>query len=281
MREFTRMYMEYKKEAKEQACEQVRQNCYNDDDNLCFYQAGMDDCIENQNEGNNNNNDNNREEDIDRYLECQELDMGNNKNNGNNKYNYYNNGGGYIYRQYYVGPKCSSNGKSITLGLFLDAGCSVPTEDGLYEKISGGYSLPYSKQSMIQNDCISCEEIDENENNNNNNNNKNDQNQEANVIEMCERSYENAGKCEESMGIYYPDDSACQFINILLPKMENALKASITADNVSHGVPIVLALVFGIMSAMFALYSFLLYRRLRRNNPLISLNSPSDGVDVA
>lgn len=81
-----------------------------------------------------------------------------------------------MYRQYFVGPKCSSNGKSINLALFLDAGCSVAAESGVYEKISGGYSLPYSAESMIGNDCISCEEVDENAQNkyyNNNNNNNN------------------------------------------------------------------------------------------------------------
>mmetsp|Transcript_26668 Transcript_26668/g.40492 ORF Transcript_26668/g.40492 Transcript_26668/m.40492 type:complete len:436 (-) Transcript_26668:63-1370(-) len=164
MREFTQMFIEYKEQEKEEKCESIRENCYNDDENYCFYQAGAQECIENENGDD--------EQNVEEYMECTELEMDNDNNNQN--YNWNNNGGdNYMYRQYFVGPKCSNNGKSINLSLFLDAGCSVPAEDGVYEKISRGYSLPYAKESMISSECISCEQVDEDKYYNNNNNNNN------------------------------------------------------------------------------------------------------------
>lgn len=65
------------------------------------------------------------------------------------------------YREYFVGPYCSSNGKSIHLGVFLDEGCSIPADGGVYESMNNGASLPYASKSLIEMDCISCEEVDE------------------------------------------------------------------------------------------------------------------------
>ena len=68
MMEFTQLYMEYKREEQERKCEQVRENCYSDDENYCFYKAGMDECIEDENGGGGN-------EDMERFIECQVNDL--------------------------------------------------------------------------------------------------------------------------------------------------------------------------------------------------------------
>lgn len=64
MQEFTQMYLQYKEEEKQQKCEQIRENCYNDDENYCFYQAGAEECIEQEGQ---------EDQDIERYMECQVL----------------------------------------------------------------------------------------------------------------------------------------------------------------------------------------------------------------
>merc|ERR1711966_594041 len=116
----------------------------------------------------------------------------------------------------FVGPYCSANGKSINLGVFMDEYCSSSATEGIYEKTHYGKALPYSSESIVSNDCISCMRPaeDDGNNNNNNNNNKNynngdynyNQNQNQNqeepeVLEMCESLYEEAGKCESNLNV--------------------------------------------------------------------------------
>lgn len=55
------------------------------------------------------------------------------------------------------------------MGTFLDEGCSVKAEEGAYEAMNYGKSLPYSSESIIKQDCISCLQVDEDENDDNNN----------------------------------------------------------------------------------------------------------------
>ena len=46
MFEFVDAYTESKMNEKEQMCENIRENCYNDDENGCYAAAGADECIE-------------------------------------------------------------------------------------------------------------------------------------------------------------------------------------------------------------------------------------------
>lgn len=126
--------------------------------------------------------------------------------------------------QYYIGPTCSSNGKHVYLGVFQDASCTVPAPQGTYEKYNYyGKSLPYSTESLVSNDCIDCEQVDdENNAQNNYNGNQNNYNGGGNnyyyddreVAEVCARSYEESAKCEKGMnGISpYPRVYDCNFV---------------------------------------------------------------------
>jgi hypothetical protein len=81
-REFTELYITNKQELKETACEAVRENCNNDDEDYCYTAAGMTECIEVEGQ---------EEDDMEKYMECEALEA-NNDNNNNNNYNYnYNN----------------------------------------------------------------------------------------------------------------------------------------------------------------------------------------------
>eukprot|EP00980_Cylindrotheca_fusiformis_P004048 scaffold880_cov132-Cylindrotheca_fusiformis.AAC.44 len=72
--------------------------------------------------------------------------------------------------EYFIGPYCAEQGGSIHLGLFLDDACTsfADNKGGSYTyKAFTGESLPYSSQSIITNDCLSCQEVNDGDNNDN------------------------------------------------------------------------------------------------------------------
>jgi len=229
MAEYVQSYVDFKTEEKEQACETVRENCYcndNQDDEACatqcYSEKGMDYCIEDENEV---------EFEIEEYLECSELENNNNNNNNNNN-----------YVQYYVGPYCSSSGKAIHLGVFTDGGCVNRVDSSIFSTNNYGMELPYSEESIVQPDCISCKEVEENENDDNNNNNN--YYEEPNVAEICEQMYEESAKCEEDsgdLGPYYKNNGACDYIKNTLPKL-----AKVYGSGSSASPAVAFAWIFGI-----------------------------------
>lgn len=227
MREFVGGYLEFQNEIIEEKCETIRENCYcqyvNDDEvceRQCYQEAGMEDeCMEAEEDAYGNRQE---EFEVDRYLECEEMEVENNQNN--NGYGYGN--GNNNANRFYIGPYCSANGKHVHLGVFTDGLCTNLAPKGTYEKYSYmGESLPYSSSSIVSSDCIDCEEVDNeqnyngnyNNNYNNNNNNANGNNywnDEREINEVCERSYEQAAKCEKGMGkiVPYPRTNDCSFV---------------------------------------------------------------------
>jgi hypothetical protein len=101
----------------------------------------------------------------------------------------------------YAGPICASSGSKIKIGVFSDEDClyldtSKEVDDYL---INDGASakLSHALLKMTYSDtCVSCLQPQEQNNNNNNNNG----NQEAKVLELCEKLYEDAAKCEKHHG---------------------------------------------------------------------------------
>ena len=177
-------------------------------------------------------------------------------------------GGNNGYQQYYVGPRCAADGKSIFLAAFKDAGCVSYAGSGIYEKFNYGASLPYEKESIIaKNECISCLQVDENNNNNYNGNNYN--NNYGEVSEICQQTYQAAVKCETHLKVgqyFYPDTSGCEFINHVLPRLASA------SHKISGGMlgfasgsaATVFAVIFGLTSCLLGAYAFFLYRKIHR-----------------
>jgi hypothetical protein len=61
LREFAQLYLQYKQDELDYACETIRQNCNNDDQDACYSAAGMDQCIEVEGQ---------EQDDMDRYMQC-------------------------------------------------------------------------------------------------------------------------------------------------------------------------------------------------------------------
>jgi hypothetical protein len=106
-----------------------------------------------------------------------------------------------------------------------------------------------------------------------NNNNNNNQNYEPN--ELCQQSYETAAKCEstgltELQGQYfYADTTACDYINNILPKLDQAsrsIKSSSAAGTSSGGskAATAFAVIFAMTTLILGAYAFFLYRKIHR-----------------
>lgn len=253
MADFVDLYTESKLSAAEYACEQVREECYCDDANddeacesACYATAGLTDCEAVEGD----------DFEVQRYLECAEMkDQGNNNKNGNN-YNYGN--GDYYYGQYYIGPYCP-DGKNIMLGLFYDQGCSAKADISQYASRMGGETLPYSTSSMvIHGDCIACKIAGED---------NGDGEEQFEIAEICDKVYEEAAKCEEGVeGIQYPDSSACEYINTILPKLDAASRSigSKTSTAPEGKAAKAFAFIFAFTTVLFGAYAYFLYRKIKR-----------------
>ena len=90
-----------------------------------------------------------------------------------------------------------------------------------------------------------------------------------------------SGRCETGLSVTYPDTSACEFISTVLPKLEGASRSiSLYGIQTNATVPLICAWVFGALSLALGVYSFLLYRRLRRSK--VALNpEPVQGGTMA
>jgi len=286
MEEFVDAWTEAKLEEKEWQCENIRENCYcdnaNDDEvceNQCYTDAGMEDCIEYEG---------GEEFQIQEYIECRAVENQNNNNNNNGNAQQYQdaNGNVYYYEEVFAGPYCASNGKSIHLGMFYDEFCSIKADDSMYASMNYyGKDLPFSatsKQSIVTAECMGCKEQDQ-DNNNNNNNNGDDAQDEDNVIQMCEEMYENAGKCEEkietSNQYQYKNTQACDYINNILPRLEQNSKSVSSSAGSGGTASVVFAWLFAFTTLALGVYAFLLFRKLRRSK--VNLSEQSGAGDMS
>lgn len=188
---FVNAYTEWEMNDKEYKCEQVRENCYCDnanDDEACEYQcyvsAGLQDvCVEQE------KNDDGYEFDLQDWMECKEIEANDN------------------YQQYYVGPKCSSSGQKINLGVFTDEFCTQEYSDSMF-KSAYGISLPYASSNIVAENCISCKVEDAN---------NNGYYQDPEITEICEESYMQAARCESKFSntVANADETGCSYVNNL------------------------------------------------------------------
>lgn len=131
--------------------------------------------------------------------------------------------GGEDGYQHYLGPKCSAQGGTITLGLFDDDSCSVPSyrQPIYYQKNNGAPAIPHTSNSIISKRCMSCLATDADAANGDENyyNYDADGNQNyyqaENVNGLCATAYLASGKCEsliDSSSVLYPEEGACTYL---------------------------------------------------------------------
>lgn len=243
MKEFIESYQEAKEQENQSACETAQGTCeyncqngyyeYNgDDDEACQYQClsdeGMSYCSQDQ-EG----------QDMEDIGECRAI----NEQEGGNDGSYSSN-----YQMYYVGAYCTSKG--VFAGTFTDAACTKHAPSGTYEKLNYGYSLP--TEALVPSGCLSsCNAVYDDDGNNDGNG----------ISEACEDLYEQAAKCERKVkNISYQDNSGCDLIDDILPRMNHAFRQITGKPSYSA----VWAWIFGIACVCMGAYTFLLHKRVIR-----------------
>ena len=259
MREFVEAYLEFQMTQQEYNCEQVENNCdcenANDDQACladCYTAAGLDYCQEDENNYNNNQNGNNDFE-LDRYLECARLN-----DNADD---------GYSSSAIYVGAYCAANGKAIYLGTFSDRSCTQFTNSNTFKTYTG-YDLPYTSESIVSNECLSCREPAEYDDDNYYNQDRQDEDE---VIEMCEELYQRSAKCEGNLqnNAAQQYTGGCDFMNKQLPAFEKLAAGKGGASSAT-----IWACVFAVTTALLAVYAAFLYRRITRlSNNKVNLSS--------
>lgn len=158
---------------------------------------------------------------------------------------------------YYTGPYCSpSDGRSIYLGVFTDLYCSAITDHSVFATING-FELPFHSTSLVSGECHSC--LKQNDNNNGNN-------QYAEPSEACTDLYENAAKCEAKMDISTKDETGCEFINNILPRLTAASKSTGSSKSKNGKGATAFAVIFAFTTCLFAAYAYFLYRKIKRGS---------------
>ena len=215
MSTFLETYLAYEKEMSEEGCNAYRSTCYNKCDQsnkaLCYYNCfkgyGINAAFCASSDGNGNYYEGMF--DMDSAIQCTEYEYGGEE--------------GY---QHWLGPKCSGQGGVITLGLFDDEYCSVPSARApqYYSRNYDAPVVPHQSDSIISNNCLSClatadeeannEEQDEEYYNYNGDGQKNYYEAE-NVNSLCAYTYLASGKCENQLdtsSVLYPEEGACTYL---------------------------------------------------------------------
>lgn len=89
--------------------------------------------------------------------------------------------------------------------MFKDEYCTQEYDNGIFAK-TYGITLPYSSESIVSENCVSCSV---------NNGNNDAYYKDPEVTEFCGQEYNMAAKCENkiSSSLAYPDTNGCQYIN--------------------------------------------------------------------
>jgi len=250
MSEFLEVYLETKRELEEAQCATVEDNCvcnYDDGDDdacmaQCYEDAGLDFCVEDE------------EFDANEYIECAAAEFNNEQ---------------YYASSFYIGPVCSSNGNGINMGLFKDASCTIATDNGTYKTYSEtSTALPYSQKSLVDKDCISCKEVDENAY-------YNQYEEAAEPIELCQQLYMQSAKCENKMsGKSYPDTGSCQYINNVIKQLERVYSSNGRGGNTAT----VFAWIFFITTIAASAGLFYFFNLSKRTNVDLSSNNAGSGI---
>jgi len=171
--------------------------------------------LEDQQNQNQNNGQQEQEEKVDlrEFVECMAIE--NDDDNG---------------VQYYIGPHCSSDGFTITLGVYSDEFCSVYVGNKVSVADVLGYSIDDDTSALTPTTCTSClagsnfwDEVEEQ--------GDDAAQQEDEVTEICEALYDAGAKCHKNLNVdqsnYYSDqqianqDNVCNFIEAVLSGQYN------------------------------------------------------------
>ena len=164
-------------------------------------------------------NQNGQEFDAQEYMECKEYNVEQDENqqqqyNYNYNYNYNNgqnnnnnNNGYYENAQFFIGPSCSTDGTTISLGMYMDEACSYPAQASFADIAYGWDSgLPFSDGGLISMNCVACYGPNEN--------------YEWELSEMCTESYQSStSRCEvnmETTSYYGQNTQGCSYITGLV-----------------------------------------------------------------
>lgn len=229
MATFIDSYTEWQMNDQEYKCEQAREGCkcqyYDGDEDVCeatcLKNAGMSQCIEQDGD------DDQFDFDLQDYLECKEIDATDSYGN-----------------KLFVGPTCSSSGERINLGVFEDDACTSSYTNNAFIDYYG-ISLPYQSENIVAENCISCEQVNE----------ENGYYQDKEVTPICEESYPQSAKCETNIASYLssPSTTACEYINHI-QLYEKGYKP------VSGAASAFFAVMFGISTVLLAGVAVHLYK---------------------
>lgn len=229
--------------------------------------------------------------DASQYIECQQLDYETDDDNNDDD----------DAQNIYIGPKCGSEGKNITISLFSDENCWEPITDMEVADILGSKLSYHVLANVVSKEagdkvCLSCKESDDDDNNQNDN----DQADEDSVNEMCEDVYNIAAKCESPYGLdsgfvnVNNEDNeyenqvenefmACTFINSLLWNSyteTGEINIYAAQDEVIREVTAVQATSITMMSLFFVSllgYAVYLHKAINKEYPEVALSSQGDG----
>jgi len=256
MNTYLMAYMEDKEELEEWTCENYENNiCACDDDdgrddgwdedeclNDCYYKYGLDYCVE-------------EEEDdaageafeLEEYIECGNFEAG---DGGRRKLE-------EDEVEYFIGPYCSSQGGKIYLGMFTDESCSIFADDyagtSTYKDFVGE-SLPYSSQSIVGMECVTCKPLEDADEDNNGNDDG-----EVEIKETCEQLWQTAGKCEKNLNaVDDPNKNACNYMEgIKVVRKDGVVEVKAGSKSTAAFIG-----VFGVSSVLLAGYVYYLSTKL-------------------
>lgn len=177
---------------------------------------------------------------------------------------------------HYLGPYCAAQNGDIKLGFFQDQYCSIPSayQANYFEKITG-VEIPYTKQSLISSNCLSCEATEDYQANNNGQqmdyyNYDEDGNKNyyvaQEVNDMCGTMYMMSGKCETEFNaddVPYPEEGACTYIEGVKRLKDDGI---IRSDQKISSKPAAIAIgVFSGAAAMLGGYVYYLKSKIARS----------------
>jgi len=122
---------------------------------------------------------------------------------------------------YYAGPMCASNGEKIKIGVFSDENCYTRAYgqkiDSYLVDNDGNTAELYYKtlKATYQDVSISCIQVEEEEEKDDEDENEDNEEEEkeAEVLELCQKIYEEAAKCENKNGFSSGYENNADYVN--------------------------------------------------------------------